>query len=168
MNIATQAISTRNSTSVTERFLGFAIQSDLQALIPLDALQGAIEIKLSEILPVPQMSPYLVGIFNWRGKSTWIVDLARFMGGAYYRDRHPQHQKATILTIQAGSETIGFLVDRTISVANYDATAALPLDDSTFPAQVQSFLSGYFLDAEHQTWMLLNLPQIFRSMNFNH
>jgi positive phototaxis protein PixI len=155
------------TAQASERFLGFEIQADLQALVNLNNLQGAIEIELTEILPVPQMAPYLLGILNWRGKSTWIVDLARFMGGAYYRDRHPQHRKATVLILQAGSESIGFVVDRTISVANYDPVAALPLDDNAVSPQIRSFLYGYFLDAQHKSWLLLDLNRIWQSMNFD-
>jgi positive phototaxis protein PixI len=148
-------------SDVGERFLGLVFQSDINALLPLGSLQGAIEIKPTEILPVPQMPDYLLGIVNWRGKSTWVADLTQLMGGAY----QAPGPKAKVLMVQAGSATIGLLVDRTLSVVNYDPTLALPLGESLFSSQMRSFLHGYFLDEQHQTWVLINLPQIFQMMN---
>jgi chemotaxis signal transduction protein len=82
---------TLNIGATEERFLGFSIQPDTYALLSLNNLQGAIELPVSEILPVPQMAPYLLGIVNWRGKSTWVADLAQFMGGEYYNQGHGAH-----------------------------------------------------------------------------
>jgi positive phototaxis protein PixI len=148
-------------SDIGERFLGLVFQSDVHALLPLGSLQGAIDIQSTDILPVPQMPSYLLGIVNWRGKSTWIADLTQVMGGAY----QPPSSKVKVLMVQAGANTIGLLVDRTLSVVNYDTNLALSLDDSLFSSQMQSFLSGYFLDEQHQTWVLINLPQIFQMMN---
>jgi positive phototaxis protein PixI len=144
-----------------ERFLGLVFQSDLNALLPLGSLQGAIDIQSTDILPLPQMPSYLLGIVNWRGKSTWIADLRQVMSGTY----QPPALKAKVLMVQAGATTIGLLVDRTLSVVNYDPNLALPLDGSLFSSQMRSFLSGYFLDEQHQTWILIDLPQIFQMMN---
>jgi positive phototaxis protein PixI len=148
-----------------ERFLGFNIQPEVHALLSLNNLQGAIELPLGEILPVPQMSPYLLGIVNWRGKSTWVADLAQFMGGEYYSQRCPQATKVTVLMVQTGATTIGLVVDRTISVVVYDSATAIPVDDNFVAAKMQRFLSGYFLDPENRTWLLIDLPRIFQAMN---
>jgi positive phototaxis protein PixI len=147
-----------------ERFLGFALQEHL-ALLSLGKLQGAIEIPLPDILPMPQMPPHLLGIVNWRGKSTWVTDLAQLMGGEYYTQRCPQATKATLLMVQAGDATVGLVVDRTISVAIYDTTKALPINENLFPNRMSRFLDGYFLDPQDRTWALINLTKIFQAMN---
>ncbi len=148
-----------------ERFLGFNIQPDSYALLSLSNLQGAIELPTNEILPVPQMPPYLLGIVNWRGKSTWVADLAQLMGGEYYNQRCPQATKVTVLMVQLEATTIGLVVDRTISVATYDPAAAIPVDDNFVTAKMRRFLGGYFLDLEDRTWLLIDLPRIFQAMN---
>lgn len=169
-----------NIGATEERFLGFSIQPDTQALLSLNNLQGAIELPVSEILPVPQMAPYLLGIVNWRGKSTWVADLAQFMGGEYYSQRCPQATKATVLMVQVGSTNIGLMVDRTISVTTYDPALAIPIDDNFVATKIRRFLAGYFLDPTNRTptdqtqtdqtqkgrtWLLIDLPRIFQAMN---
>jgi positive phototaxis protein PixI len=148
-------------SDVGERFLGLIFESDVHALLSLGSLQGVVEIQPQEILPVPQMSACLLGIINWRGKSTWVADLTYLMGGSYLIPT-PQSK---VLMVQSGANTIGLLVDRTLSVVNYNSTLALPLDEGIFPTPMRSLLSGYFLDDQHQMWVLLDLPQIFHAMN---
>jgi positive phototaxis protein PixI len=154
------------SLGATEkRFLGFSIQPETHALLSLQNLQGAIELPISEILPVPQMAPYLLGIINWRGKSTWVADLAQFMGGEYYSQRCPQATKATALLVQVGTTTIGLIVDRTISVTTQDPALAIPIDENFITPKMRRFLGGYFLDPNNRTWLLIDLPRIFQAMN---
>jgi positive phototaxis protein PixI len=147
-----------------QRFLGFALQ-EYFALLTLGKLQGAIDIPLSDILPMPQMPPHLLGIVNWRGKSTWVADLSQLMGGEYYTQRSPQATKATLLMVQAGDATVGLVVDRTIAVAVYDTTKALPINENLFPNRMSRFLDGYFIDPQDRTWALINLSEIFQAMN---
>jgi purine-binding chemotaxis protein CheW len=148
-------------SDVGERFLGLIFQADVHALLPLGSLQGVVENQPQEILSVPQMPAYLLGIINWRGKSTWVADLTYLMGGSYLTPT-PQSK---ILMLQSSTNTIGLLVDRTLSVVNYDATLALPLDEGLLRAPMLSLLNGYFLDDQHQMWVLIDLPQIFQMMN---
>ncbi len=164
-NISTGRSANLKIGATEERFLGFSIQPDTHALLSLHNLQGAIELPISEILPVPQMAPYLLGIVNWRGKSTWVADLAQFMGGEYYSQRCPQATKATVLMVQIGTTTIGLVVDQTISVMTYDPALAISIDDNFIAAKICRFLGGYFLDPADRTWLLIDLPRIFQAMN---
>ncbi len=147
-------------SDVGERFLGLILPAAVQALLPLAHFQGVIEGQAQEILAVPQMPPYLLGIVNWRGKSTWVADLGYLMGSEY---QTPTAQ-SKILMIQAGEHTIGLLVEQTLSVVNYDSNLATPLDDSLFSPQMRSLLSGYFIDDQHHIWVLLDLPEICQLM----
>jgi positive phototaxis protein PixI len=164
-NISTGRSADLKIGATEERFLGFNIQPDTHALLSLHNLQGAIELPVSDILPVPQMASYLLGIVNWRGKSTWVADLAQFMGGEYYSQRCPQALKATVLMVQVGATTMGLVVDRTISVVTYDPALAISIDDNFGAGKMQRFLSGYFLDPTDRTWLLIDLPHIFQAMN---
>lgn len=148
-------------SNVGERFLGLIFPADVHALLSLGSLQGVVEIQPQEILPVPHMPAHLLGIINWRGKSTWVADLTYLVGGSYLTPT----PESKVLMVQSGTNTIGLLVDRTLSVINYDATLALPVDEGIFPAPMRSMLSGYFLDDQHQMWVLIDLPQIFQMMN---
>ena len=144
-----------------QRFLGFTIGDSLNALIPLANLQATIKISLAEILPVPQMSSSLLGIINYGGKATWVVDLAHLMGGSCY------HQSAEVATgmgmlFQVQNETVALLIDRVGTIETYEPQQCLAIGEAMFTDRMRSFLSGYFIDTESQSRVVVDLQQVIR------
>jgi positive phototaxis protein PixI len=159
-NRSTNPLSTPSSEEA-QRFLGFTIGDSLNALIPLANLQATIKISLAEILPVPQMSSSLLGIINYGGKATWVVDLAHLMGGSCY------HQAAEVATgmgmlFQVQNETVALLIDRVGTIETYDSQQCLAIGEAMFTDRMRSFLSGYFIDAESQSRVVVDLQQVIR------
>jgi positive phototaxis protein PixI len=114
-----------------QRFLGFTIGDSLNALIPLMNLQATIKISLSEILPVPQMNASLLGIINYGGKATWVVDLAHLMGGSSYL-HSPEISTKMGLLFSIKNETIALSIDRVGTIETYDLQQCLPIGESMF------------------------------------
>ncbi len=144
-----------------QRFLGFTIGDSLNALIPLANLQATIKISLAEILPVPQMSSSLLGIINYGGKATWVVDLAHLMGGICY------HQSAEVATgmgmlFQVQNETVALLIDRVGTIETYDSHQCLAIGEAMFTDRIRAFLSGYFIDRESRSRVVVDLQQVIR------
>jgi positive phototaxis protein PixI len=155
------ANSVATASDEAQRFLGFTIGDSLQALIPLANLQATIKISLAEILPVPQMSSSLLGIINYGGKATWVVDLAHLMGGACY------HQSAEVATgmgmlFQVQNETVALLIDRVGTIETYDSQQCLAIGEAMFTDRIRSFLSGYFIDPQSQSRVVVDLHQVIR------
>ncbi len=147
-----------------QRFLEFTFPKDLNALLPLGNLQSAIEIQLADILPVPQMSAGLLGILNWRGKAIWIADLSYVAGGSYYSQCNPQTTKAMVLMVQLAGITIGLAIERTISVVARDPATALATDEQLCAPALRALVGGYFLDDQHQPWLMLDVPKVFHAI----
>ena len=144
-----------------QRFLGFTIGDSLNALIPLANLQATIKISLAEILPVPQMGSSLLGIINYGGKATWVVDLAHLMGGVCY------HQSAEVSTgmgmlFQVQNETVALLIDRVGTIETYDPQQCLAIGEAMFTDRIRSFLAGYFIDPESRSRVVVDLQQVIR------
>lgn len=153
--------STQSANDEAQRFLGFTIGDSLSALIPLANLQATIKISAKEILPVPQMSSSLLGIINYGGKATWVVDLAHLMGGSAY------HQSTEIGTgmgmlFQVQNETVALLIDRVGTIETYDPSQCLAIGEVMFTDRIRSFLSGYFIDTESQSRVIVDLQQVIR------
>jgi positive phototaxis protein PixI len=145
----------------TQRFLGLTIGDSLNALIPLVDLQATIKISLAEILPVPQMNDSLLGIINYSGKATWVVDLAHLMGGSCYLST-PKATTGMGLLFQVENETVALLIDRVGTIEIYDLDQCLPIGETMFTEQVRLFLSGYFIDAAKQSRVVVDLQQVIR------
>ena len=149
------------TTDEAQRFLGFTIGDSLNALIPLANLQATIKISLAEILPVPQMSSSLLGIINYGGKATWVVDLAHLMGGSCY---HQSTEASTGMGMlfQVQNETVALLIDRVGTIETYDSHKCLAIGEAMFTDRIRSFLSGYFIDPESQSRVVVDLQQVIR------
>jgi positive phototaxis protein PixI len=152
------------SNSSGQRFLGFTIGDSLNALIPLDDLQATIKVSLAEILPVPRMKDSLLGIINYRGKATWVVDLAHLMGGGHYANRSPEVDTGMGLLFEVQNETVALLIQRVSTIETYDLQQCLPIGDGMFTDRMRSFLSGYFMDTNQQPWVVLDLARTIQSI----
>jgi positive phototaxis protein PixI len=146
------------------RFLGFTINDDFNALIPLVDLQATIKISLTEILPVPQMKESLLGIINYAGKATWVVDLAHLLGGSHYLTQTPVRMTGMGMLFQIQNETVAILVQKVSTIETYNLDRCLPIGDAMFPDRMKSFLSGYFMDARQQSWVVVDLQKAIESI----
>ena len=147
----------------SKRFLGFTIGDSLKALIPLVDLQATIEISLSEILPVPQMNESLLGIMNYGGKATWVIDLAHLMGGTCYLHT-PEVSTGMGMLFRAQNETVALLIDRVGTIETHDDRQCLPIGELMFTDRIRLFLSGYFIDVQQQLRVVVDLQQVIKSL----
>jgi positive phototaxis protein PixI len=148
---------------LSQRFLGFTIGDSINALIPLVDLQATIKISLSEILPVPQMHESLLGIINYGGKATWVLDLAHLMGGSGYL-RAPAVATGMGMLFQVQHETVALLIDRVGTIETYALQQCLPISDLMFGERMRLFLSGYFIDADRQSRVVVDLDRVIKSI----
>ncbi len=151
-----------------QRFLGFSIGDRLNALIPLVDLRATIKISLSEILPVPQMQDSLLGIINYGGKATWVVDLAHLMGAPHYQQTTPVQSSGMGMLFEVKNEMIALLVQKISTIETYDLDRCLSIGDAMFPDRMRMFLSGYFIDDLQQPWVVVDLQQAIDSLSQPH
>jgi positive phototaxis protein PixI len=158
-----RATQTANLNADERRFLGFTIGDSLNALIPLENLQATIKISLSEVLPVPQMNESLLGIINYGGKATWVLDLAHLMGGT--RQAHTSEIPTKMgMLFQVQNETVALSIDRVGTIETYDLQQCLPIGETMFTDRIRSFLSGYFIDTDRQSRVVIDLQQVIKSI----
>lgn len=160
-----QLLIQKTESSVTnQRFLGFTIGNSLSALIPLADLQATIKISLSEILPVPQMNNSLLGIINYGGKATWVLDLAHLMGGSCFL-YSPEVSTGMGMLFQVQNEAVALLIDRVGTIETYDLQQCLPIEEAMFTDRIRLFLAGYFIDAEQKSRVVIDLRQVINSLS---
>ena len=143
-----------------QRFLRFALTNEVRGLIPLADLQGTIEVMLKEILPVPQVSEFWLGIVNWQGDATWIIDLAGLLGGTHWCRKNSIAQSGIAMLTQVDQQKVGLLVEKVNGIENYDPQLCLPVSHVTSSIRLSSLIKGYFLDIKGDSLMLLNVPSL--------
>ena len=146
------------------RFLRFSLGHETTGLLSLDRLVEVIKVRPNEILPIPQVPEYLLGIVNRRGEAVWIVDLLYLMGATHLSQRELVPEVYMAILIQAQEQAIGLLVEQVSSIDVYNSTNLQPFPAQTLPSRLLSFLEGYFVDLEGNTLALLNVDTIIETV----
>ena len=61
------------------QFLSFFLTADIQAMLPTEDLGEIIKIDPSHIVPIFDLSPAVMGVYNHRGEVLWVVDLSSLL-----------------------------------------------------------------------------------------
>ncbi|MDJ0576737.1 MAG: chemotaxis protein CheW [Xenococcaceae cyanobacterium MO_234.B1] len=146
------------------RFLRFPLSHETIGLLSLDRLVEVIKVSPKEILPIPQVPDYLLGIANRRGEAVWIVDLLYLMGATHLSQRELVPEVYMAILVQAQAQAIGLLVEQVSSVEVYNPTNLQPFSAQTLPSKLLPFLEGYFVDSEGNTLALVNVDPIIEAV----
>lgn len=143
-----------------ERFLQFSLQPGVNGLIPLADLQGTIELAIQDILPVPEVAEFWLGIVNWQGEAISIVDLARLLGASHWCHKQPITNSGMAILMKVEHHTVGLLVEQVKSIETYDRKLCLPVAEINFADRLRSLLKGYFLDEHGEPSILLDINSL--------
>ncbi|AFZ37546.1 CheW protein [Stanieria cyanosphaera PCC 7437] len=145
-----------------ERFLKFSLNTEINALVSLSDLRGVVDVTLKEILPVPQIAEFLLGIMNWQGEAIWIIDLANLLGAVHWSRRSPMPQSGMVLLVELENHNhkIGLLVEQIKGIEIYERQFCCSVSQLSSLEPLHGFLQGYFLDADGNSLMLLDVRAI--------
>lgn len=128
-----------------QKFLRFALDSGERGLLPLEQIAEVIGVTIAEILPVPEMPSCVLGIYNWRGKMLWLIDLNYLLD---YPSLSPEPSEAlTAMVIQVNGQSMGLVVQYVLDIELHDPTQIQPATADLFSSRVQPFLQGYLPSA---------------------
>ena len=147
-----------------QRFLRFSLTAEVDGLLLLADLQEVINLDLKNILPVPKVAKSMLGIINWRGKATWIVDLANLWGACHWCQREPIPDAGKAILVQCKDETIGLLIEQVKNIEIYDPQQCLPISEGMFSEELRSLAQGYSLDSQGKTWIVLDIHAIMQAI----
>ena len=60
--------------------LRFFLESNAEFALPAMGIREVLSIASDQITPVPNVSPYLLGILNLRGQVVWVADVGQVLG----------------------------------------------------------------------------------------
>lgn len=91
------------------QFLSFFLTSDIQAMLLTEELGEIIKIDPSQIVPIFDLSPAIMGVYNHRGEVLWIVDLALLLElEPLYKQNY--YQSYNVLLIKKQHKILGLAV----------------------------------------------------------
>ncbi|MDJ0729315.1 MAG: chemotaxis protein CheW [Crocosphaera sp.] len=148
-----------------QKFLRFPLNSTTDGLLPLGELQEVCPLALPTILPVPEVAQSLLGIINWRGKATWIVDLGSLWGACHWCEGETLADSGMALLVPWKEGTIGLLIQEIKTVEIFNPQLCLPIPEGMFSQELSSLAQGYFVNAPEKTWIVLDIDSIMQKID---
>lgn len=147
-------------TNDSMQIVVFELDTEEYAVPVSDVLEV---MKMSEITPVPDSAPAILGFINLRGKIIPILSLeVRFHLKRHHSDAGTKH----IMIVDAGDAPFGILVDTVIEVARIEQSMIQPA-----PQEIQHAIESHFIHGvvirenkeKNQAILLLNLKELLSS-----
>ncbi|MEL6440603.1 MAG: chemotaxis protein CheW [Cyanobacteria bacterium J06621_8] len=163
-----------NQQSAGQQFLKFLLHPQTKLGLPIKQITEVLKIQFGQIVPLPQMPPWVMGVYNWRGDILWIVDLGHLLGlDSWYQRHYPNYTAIVLSPYRHESEQrqqihLGLVVARiedleTIAPQQLQSTLSSP--QST---ELDQFLQGYWLKPDGEIILALDGQAIAAAMPTNH
>lgn len=170
---------TREQTAeVGKQFLRFHLLPDTTAVLPVQQITEVLTIPISQVIPIPHMPAWVMGVYNWRGEILWMVDLGQLIGLAPLYQQLNSRSTYTAIVIHgsqlsgkqqlASQKTdkrmLGLLVNRVEDMewCNPDRIQSPPL--SAVTPELVPFLRGYWPKSNGEILVVLDGDSIIAGM----
>ncbi|MGF1495349.1 MAG: chemotaxis protein CheW [Elainellaceae cyanobacterium] len=158
----------------TEQFLRLRLASDTLALLPVRYLGEVLTIATNQIIPIPHMPPWVMGVHNWRGEILWMIDLGHLLGLPAWYQQTGSFSTLTTVLLDAHEATKGAAQSRqVVGLVVYQAEdiewcnpnlvqASTPL--SVIP-ELTPFVQGYWWTANDEILAVLDREAIIAAIS---
>ena len=162
--------------ATTKQFLKFQLHPDTQVMLPIEQITEVVKMQFNQIVPIPQMPAWVMGVYNWRGDILWMLDLGHLIGldSWYQHQLNRSNHTAIILSPerknQADNDTgihLGLVVAGIEDLETCDISTIQSALGSKVTARLGDFLQGYWLKPEGEMILALNVAAIAAAMPRN-
>ncbi|MEB3282676.1 MAG: chemotaxis protein CheW [Lyngbya sp.] len=149
----------------TENFLSFSIAPNLKAMLATQQLAEIINIAPHEIVPIPQMSGAIVGVFPWQGEVLWAVDLSYWMGFQPLLTAKFTSSNCSLLKVKIQGKSLGLLIEQVGQLICCETQqiqadpAALPSAILDHPAR-KSCIKGAWINSQGERLFILDADSL--------
>jgi positive phototaxis protein PixI len=158
-----------------EQFLRFCLEPEIKLMLPVGQITEVLKIGVGQIVPIPQMPSWVMGVYNWRGNILWMVDLGHLIGFNSWYEQGVNTSNYTAIVIapnrtdrsQVGENqllSLGAIVTRVedIEWCNTDLIQSPPASSVT--QALAPFLRGYWLDRHEEMILVIDGKAVIAGM----
>jgi positive phototaxis protein PixI len=160
-----------------QQFLRLHLPPDTTAMLPLSQIVEVLTVPTAQIVPIPHLPAWVMGVYNWRGEILWIVDLGHKIGQAPLYQQGTSRSSYTAVVIHstqqaaekqgdrnASKKVLGLLVNRVEDMewCNPDNIQSPPA--SAVTPELVPYLRGYFPKHNGEILVVLDGDSIIAGM----
>lgn len=179
-NIQSSPASTQMQV-VLKQFLRFQLFPDTIALLPVTEMIEVLTIPVGQIVPIPNMSPWVMGVYNWRGEILWNLDLGNLIGltPLHQQPMTRSHYTAIVLVGSqqqsnnkgqnnsqfTGRKVLGLVVDKVEDMEWCSPEVIESPPQSAITPELAPFLRGYWMKPGGEMLLVLAGEAIMAGIN---
>ncbi len=162
-------IATNYKEGEKKQFLKFYLEPATKAMLPLAEVTEVLKIPLGKIVPIPQMPPWTMGIYNWRGEILWTIDLGHLLGISTWYQQQKNTINYSIVVISSRNQgrsavNLGLIVTQVEDIEWCNIHEIQFPVNSNFSTELFPFLDGYFINSDGEITLVLNGNTIIATM----
>jgi twitching motility protein PilI len=138
-----------------ELYLRFYISSGDEFALPATGIREVIEAGSEEITPIPNVSPFLLGTLNLRGRVIWVADLGQLLGDV--SPLKTDRSEIPVIAVEDSDIILGLAVDRIGDTVWLDVKSLIQPNSVT--ETMRPFLRGEWVFGEESQRILRLLDQ---------
>lgn len=148
-----------------EQFLSFVLPPAQKVIVSTKDLVEILNISLGQIVPIPDVPAFVMGVSNWRGEVLWVADLSYMLGfEPLYQHGFTQTTYKVIL-LRSQGRTLGLAVRNVEQMlwCNPDQIQASSTNYVT--SELSSCIQGYYLNANQELMLVLDGDMLFHTID---
>ena len=137
-----------------QQFIGFSLEPNTSMMLPITGVTEVLKLTLNQVVPIPQMPDWTMGVYNWRGEILWMVDLGNLLGLYPWQQQNLNTSLVTAIIISTPKgakakglvkKSLGLIVPgvEDIEWCNPDEFQTVPASAAT--PEMINLLTGYWL-----------------------
>ncbi len=141
---------TPNAILATTRYLILHLVDQQLVMLPMEQLAEVFNLPLAQIVPIPEVPKAVMGVCNWRGEVTWVVDLGYLLGFAPLFQQGFGQTTYKVVLLQVGGHYLGLAVPRVGELLNCSDQDIQQVELMHFNSNLARCLRGYYLYGDRQ------------------
>jgi positive phototaxis protein PixI len=156
--ILSQLAPETDSSTSGQKYLRFLLASQAEVLLPLEQISAVLSTRFGEILPIPEMPSCVMGIYNWRGKNLWLIDIGHLVDYPPLVVHEPT-QMFSVVVIQLEGLFLGLVTCEVKEIELHHTQFLEAAQTHLYSSRLLSFSKGYLPSAES---LVLDIDAIAR------
>ncbi|MBD2092433.1 CheW domain-containing protein [Microcoleus sp. FACHB-1515] len=149
----------------SEQFLRLQLVAGTTVLLPVHQLAEVLTIETHQIVPIPHLPSWVMGIYNWRGEILWMLDVGH-LGGLtpWYQQSHTSIHSVAVLQMaeDAKPKTLGLVVSKIEEIEWCDPNQIQPFTAVT--SKLASLIQGYWCKPNGEALAVLDGAAVIAAM----
>ena len=157
-----------------KQFLRFYLEPETKLMLPIGQVTEVLKIGIGQIVPIPQMPSWVMGVYNWQGNILWTIDLGHLIGLNSWYEQEISISNYTAIVLAPDRKknrakdgetlSIGLIVTRVEDIEWCDTSLIQsPPAEAVTPA-LAPFLQGYWLKLNGEMILTLDGRAIIEAM----